>query len=181
MDLEAAARRAEIEGRTAPRTSLASWPFDGHVAVGAGFVAFRGYRIEPLVGTVTLDRGTLIGEFAKAAICGLSAPLSATYAAGEVDVSVRLTARGKPLQQSVDCLSGWDFVATGAADLNAAFTARGPIDALIPSASPCWRFELVSRDGQIEKLAAREADPASGRARTSHPRALPASTCPTMH
>jgi hypothetical protein len=130
------------------RPSFASWPVDGHVTVEAGFVAFRGYRIEPLVGTVTLDRGTLTGEFANAAICGLSAPLSATYAAGEVDVSVSLTARGTPLQKSVDCLTGWDFVATGAADLNASFTARGPSDAVIPSAR--GRFELVSRDGQIE-------------------------------
>jgi hypothetical protein len=85
--------------------------------VEAGFVAFRGYRIEPLVGTVTLDRGTLTGEFANAAICGLSSPLSATYAAGEVDVSVSLTARGTPLQKSVDCL-----------------TARGPSDAVVQSA-----------------------------------------------
>lgn len=135
-------------GRTPQRTSLASWPVDGHVAVEAGFVAFRGYRIEPLVGTFTLDRGKLTGEIAKAEICGLSAPLSATYAAGEVDVSIRLTARGTPLQQSVDCLTRGRLVATGTADLNAAFTARGPIDALVPSAR--GRFELVSRDGQIQ-------------------------------
>jgi hypothetical protein len=126
-------------------------PVTGRVAVRAGFVQYRHYRVEPLEGNLVLERERAGLEVKEARMCGLSFPLTAAATADSVSLSALITMKGQPLVQAGRCLSGETLDITGNADLRAELRTQGKPAELLRNLTGTAQAEV--RDGRVKKFA----------------------------
>ena len=105
-----------------------------------------------MAATVRLAPNRVIVDATDVRLCGIAIPFTATLAPGSVAVSARGTARNQPLADTVPCLGGDDFAATGTYDLDAEFSASGPPAGLLGAAR--GSFRVAARSGRIHRSTA---------------------------
>ena len=107
-------------GNTAARGAW-NFPVDGRVAIAATSVAYGGHVFKPMTASVRLAPNSVIVDATDVRLCGIAIPFTATLTPGNVAVSARGTARNQALADTVPCLWGDNFAATGTYDLDVEF------------------------------------------------------------
>ncbi|HYA45928.1 MAG TPA: AsmA-like C-terminal region-containing protein, partial [Burkholderiales bacterium] len=156
--LDALLPARETRDKTKPQEiesagALKLWPLPvtGTIALRAGFLQFRQFRVEPVraVLAVAPQRAELKAD--EAVLCGVAFPFSASATPGNVDIALRLSAKGQQLESVARCFSDRQLLLTGEFDLNARLTARGSERELLSTlAGP---VEMQARRGEIRKFA----------------------------
>ena len=126
-------------------------PITGRVALRAGFVQYQRYRIEPLEGTLDLERERAGFGVKQARMCGVSFPLQGEAAPAGWAVSARLTMKSQPIEETLRCLTGDAVQITGDADLRADVSTRGKPDELVRNLTGTAQADL--RKGRLKKFA----------------------------
>lgn len=154
-----ASKAADTEQAAAPDDTtdasepLKIWPLKvtGTLAVRAGFLQWRGFRVEPLRAEVVLDRERADLKVSEASVCGVAFPFSLVAVPGEMDAAVALSAQGQELGGVTRCLGQDKVVLTGNFDLTAKLRAKGRPKELIQALD--GPVQLHARDGEIKKFA----------------------------
>jgi hypothetical protein len=126
-------------------------PVTGRVEVRAGFVQYEHYKVEPLQGSLVLERERASLQVKEAHMCGVSFPLSAEMTADSVKLSTQVTMKDQPLAAAGHCLTGEALEITGTADLRADLRTQGKPAELLRNLSGTAQGEL--RKGSIRKFA----------------------------
>ncbi len=126
-------------------------PVEGRIAVNAASAAYGGRVLEAVAAVVSLAPNRVHVEASQARLCGIAIPFNAVLVPGSVAVSARLAARKQPLAETVSCLAGDHLAVTGTYDLDAEFSASGPIDSVVGATRGSFRF--VARAGRIHRAA----------------------------
>jgi len=139
-------------GEKRPPAKIWPLPLTGRVAVNAGFVQFTRHRIEPLVGSVTFERGRAQLEVNQARMCGLSFPLTVEALPDKYTVWALVTMNDEPFEAAMRCLTGGGVEISGNADLLAELRTHGRgEEELIRNLYGTARGEL--RKGRVKKFA----------------------------
>lgn len=129
------------------------WPLrvTGTLAVRAGFLQWRTYRVEPVRADLVLEPERAEMKVSDANLCGIAFPFSLMAVPGEMDAAVTLSARGQELTGVTRCFGQDKVVLTGKFDLTAKLRAKGKPKELIQALE--GPLELHARDGEIRKFA----------------------------
>lgn len=129
------------------------WPLrvTGTLAVRAGFLQWRTYRVEPVRADLVLEQERAQMNVSDANLCGIAFPFSLVAVPGEVDAAVVLSAQGQELTGVSRCFGQDKLVLTGTFDLNAKLRAKGNPKELIHALE--GPVQLHARDGEIRKFA----------------------------
>ena len=126
-------------------------PVTGRVEVRAGFVQYQHYRIEPLQGSLLLERERADLVVKEARMCGVSFPLSGVATPEDVVVSAQITMKDEPIAQALRCLTGEALDITGNADLRADLSTRGARADRVRNLAGTAQVEV--RNGRVKKFA----------------------------
>lgn len=146
------AERAAGEPKSTPE-ALRIWPLpvQGQIAVRAAFVQYRGDRVEPVKGVLTLEAGRARLKLTQAALCGIAFPLTAEFTPEGVSADARLAARGQQLEDTARCLSEQRVLLSGQFDLDAQLSSYGKVHELLDHLA--GDIDLRAHDGKVMKFA----------------------------
>ena len=138
-------------GKTPARAAW-NFPVEGRVAIAATSVAYGDHVFKPMTASVRLAPNSVIVDATDMRLCGIAIPFTATLTPGNVAISARGTARNQALADTVPCLWGDNFAATGTYDLDVELSASAPPAELLRAAR--GSFRVASRSGRIHRSAA---------------------------
>ena len=129
------------------------WPLKltGTLAVRAGFLQWRSFRVEPVRADLVLEPERVELKVAEAAVCGVAFPFALVAVPDEVDAAVTLSAQGQELGDVSRCFGEANVLLTGTFDLSAKLRAKGKAKELIQVLEGPVR--LQARDGEVKKFA----------------------------
>ena len=135
------------------RKSSALWPLpvSGRIEMSTAFAQYKGYRIEPLAGVLTLEPQRARLEVSQARMCGVSFPMEIEARPDHNTAAVHVAMKDEPLERAVRCLTGGNVELTGTADLTAELRTQGQRPHLLRDMSGSAQAEV--RDGRVKKLA----------------------------
>jgi len=119
----------------------------GRIALRAGHVDVLGYRLEPVVASVSLAPGKLPAAVTTTRVCGIDMPFTLTASGATVDLKGGASARDLPVAAAVACLTKDSIRASGTMDLTSEFAASGAPSTLLASARGSARVR--ARDGRL--------------------------------
>jgi hypothetical protein len=136
-----------------PPEPFKPWPLKltGTLAVRAGFVQWRRFRIEPLRADLGMEAERVALKVSEAAVCGVAFPFSLVATPDGLDAAVQLSAKGQELGSVTRCAGGENVVLTGTFDLSAKLRAKGKAKELVRNLEGPIKFN--ARDGVINKFA----------------------------
>ncbi len=129
---------------------LSDLPVAGRIGLDIRSLETERVTLAPLVAEIRVAQENLNLRINEAALCGIT--LSGTVVGHLEDLQLAggLTARNSDLQKSIACLTGERIVGSGQMDVDASFTARGPLTTL--GERLVGPFSASARDGQIDKF-----------------------------
>ncbi|MBX9965406.1 MAG: AsmA-like C-terminal domain-containing protein [Burkholderiales bacterium] len=136
-----------------PPEPFKPWPLKltGTLAVRAGFLQWRRFRIEPLRADLGVEAERVELKVSEAALCGVAFPFSLVATPDGLDAAVKLSANGQELGSVTRCAGGEHVVLTGTFDLSAKLRAKGRAKELVRNLEGPIKFN--ARDGVIRKFA----------------------------
>jgi len=136
--------------RKAPE-ALAIWPLplEGTLGLNAGFLEYRGYRVEPVVARLDVEAERARLHLTDAMLCGIRFPLTLEGTPEGWSASAQLLAKKQQLESTAQCLSDQRVMLTGEFDLFADLRTNGAIGQL-------WRnlegvVQGEARNGKVMK------------------------------
>jgi hypothetical protein len=145
-----AGKGAEADEAPAP---LQLWPLKltGTLALNAGFVQWRRFRVEPLRASLFLEEQRAEMQVHEASLCGVAFPFSLVATPEGLDAAVKLSASQQELGTVTRCVGGENVALTGTFDLSAKLAAKGRAKELLRNLK--GPLALHARDGVIRKFA----------------------------
>lgn len=129
------------------------WPmiFTGRVAVRTEHLQYRNYRIEPVEGTLTLEREHAHLVVQNAQLCGVSFPFTLDATPQGISATAQLSAQNQGIEKTALCLSGERVVLSGRLDMQASLTTHGTDEASFLS-NLVGSVALEGHDGKLMKM-----------------------------
>ena len=123
-----------------------------------------------MTASVRLAPNSVIVDATDMRLCGIAIPFTATLTPGSVAVSARGTARNQALADTVPCLWGDNFAATGTYDLDVELSASAPpAELLARGARQLSRCGALRADPPLDRIEPRSRRGRSGGAHARYP------------
>ncbi|MFN0039374.1 MAG: AsmA-like C-terminal domain-containing protein [Burkholderiales bacterium] len=132
--------------------SLWALPVTGTVRVDIGLLRIGGMQISPLVASVLVAAPRLDIRIGRAALCAIALSGEVTTTEENAEATIRLSARGAQVTESITCLTDQRLQITGKFDLDGDFSASGKPGTLLNVMQ--GKFTAVATDGRIDKFDA---------------------------
>ncbi len=132
--------------------ALDRMPLSGRVRAAFSNIRIGTLEVAPFEASAALEDKRLQVDIGRAAVCAVALTGSLSARRGDVAVNASLSARGAPLDTTLQCLTGGKLKFTGRLDLVSHFSGRAPPGALLDKLS--GEFKSVARNGRIERFEA---------------------------
>jgi hypothetical protein len=146
----------EIENPRRLDAQSLSWlwplPVTGSVSVRSSFVQYQRHRIEPLVGTLTLEPKRAHLTVQEARLCGFSFPFTAELTPAGAAASVHVAAHDLGFQNTGRCLAGERLLVSGRFDVDGDVVTSGANLKELTDALD-GKLTMRARDGKVMKWA----------------------------
>lgn len=129
---------------------LSDLPVTGRVGLDIRIVETERMTLAPLVAEVAVAGENLDLRITEAALCGITMSGTLKGRLEDIRMAGGLSAHNADLQKSISCLTSERIVGSGQLDLEASFSAEGPLAALGERLD--GRFNATARDGHIDKF-----------------------------
>jgi hypothetical protein len=133
-----------------PAFRLSDLPITGRLGLDIRILESERVTLAPLVADVAIAGENLDLRITEAALCGLTMSGNLRGRLEDLRLAGGLSARDADLQKSIACLTSERIVGSGRLDVDAQFTAQGPLTLLGERLD--GEFTATARDGNIEKF-----------------------------
>ena len=127
-------------------------PVAGTVRVDIGLLGIGRMQISPLVASAMIAAPRVDLRIARAALCAIALSGSLTMTPENAEATIKLSARGEQVAESITCLTDQRLQITGTFDLDGDFSASGKPGTLLSVMQ--GKFSAVATDGRINKFDA---------------------------
>jgi hypothetical protein len=142
-------KTGEQAGSDGAARGYGEWPFSGTIGIDLERLTYDGFDWEPFRATVSPRPESIDVEVSETELCNISMPGKFIFTPDDISMHITAAAENKPLDQSLKCIRGPDYRATGTFDLKGNLRGRGaPAD--LPGAVE-GELHFHARDGRIYK------------------------------
>lgn len=134
------------------RFRLSDLPVTGRVGIDVRILETEEATLAPIVAEVAVAADNLDLRIIEAALCGITMSGTLQGRLDDLRLNGGLSARNADLEKSIACLTSERIVSSGRLDVDARFTAQGPLTVLGERLD--GEFTATARDGNIEKFDA---------------------------
>jgi hypothetical protein len=133
-----------------PAFQLSDLPVTGRIGLDVRILETEHVTLAPVVADVAVAGENLDVRIIEAALCGITMSGMLRGRLEDMRLAGGLTARKADMQKSIVCLTSERVVGSGLLDVDATFTAQGPLTMLAERLD--GEFTATARDGNIEKF-----------------------------
>ncbi|HYJ17984.1 MAG TPA: AsmA-like C-terminal domain-containing protein, partial [Burkholderiales bacterium] len=132
--------------------SLSDLPVTGRIGVDIRNLETERLTLAPLVASIAIAQENLDLHITEAALCGITMSGTLKGQIGNLRLAGNLAAHNSDLRKSIACMTGNRILSSGTMDIDAKFSAEGPLAKLGERLD--GQFSTMSRDGNIEQFDA---------------------------
>ena len=152
VDRLLADERAAKEAKPPKEAESKLWPLPvtGNIEVRAAFVEYRGRKVQPVEGSLSLEPRVARMELREAKLCGASFPLVVEAVPDRYRAAANVDLHDQPVEEAARCLTGGAMKVTGTANLTARLRTQGAGRDLLRNLSGTVQADL--KKGRVDEF-----------------------------